>query len=137
MSDSKRDLLARLRAVGSAQGITPQEDGENGIRGQKEAIKAKWFLGGNKSVYTFSCRLDEATHTVNFRESILDRSWGIAPPTFKVQSYSQSGTTVTSSESQKSVGGGGVQEMGPMREACARAVIQAGWQFKHEPMRVP
>lgn len=137
MSDSKRDLLARLRAVGSAQGITPQEEGDSGIRGQKEAIKAKWFLGGNKSVYTFSCRLDEATHTVNFRESILEKSWGIAPPSFKVQTYSQSGTTVTSSERQKSVGGGGVQEMGPMREACARAVIQAGWQFKHEPMRVP
>lgn len=137
MSDSKRDLLASLKAVAGTEGIAAQDDGDSGLRGQKEAIKAKWFLGGNKSVYTFACHLDEATHIATFRESIFDKSWGIAPPSFKVQTYSQSGTTVTSSESQTSVGGGGVQEIGPMRQACARAVIQAGWQFKHEPMRVP
>lgn len=137
MPDSKALLLASLKTVASAEGMATRDEGDSAIRGQKEAIKAKWFLGGNKSVYTFSCRLDEATHTAIFRESILDKSWGIAPPSFKVQTWSQSGTTVTSSETQASVGGGGVQELGPMRQACARAVIQAGWQFKHEPMRAP
>ncbi len=137
MSDSKRDVVANLKAVATVQGIAPQDDGDSGIRGRKETIKAKWFLGGNKSIYTFSCQLDEMARTATFRESILDKSWGIAPPSFNVQTYSQSGTTMTSSERQTSVGGGGVQEIGPMRAACARAIIQAGWQFKHEPMRLP
>lgn len=131
------DLLAGLKKLATGHGLTAQIDGATGMRGDKEAIKAKWFLGGNKSVYSYSCRLDEATHTATFRESVLDRSWGIAPPSFKVESYSQSGTTVKSTSAQKGVGGGGTLEFGPWREACAQAVTQAGWHFKHEPMRVP
>lgn len=68
---------------------------------------------------------------------IVDRSWGIAPPGFKVESYSQSGTTVTSKTVEKAVGGGGTQELGRWRDACSTTVGAAGWVFKHEPTAVP
>jgi hypothetical protein len=131
------DLLSGIASAASALGIAVRPDGDNGIAGEKEAIKAKWFLGGNKSVYRFSCRLDEPSLTATFRESIFDKSWGIAPPTLKVESYSQRGTTVSSSRREKSVGGGGDLAFGQWREACAALVAQAGWNFHHEPMGIP
>ncbi len=134
---SKAQLLASLANAATAQNIAVHRDGDTVLRGEKEAIKAKWFLGGNKSVYSFSCTLDEPSHVVTFREMIRDKSWGIAPPTFRVESYSQSGTTVTSSRRDTSVGGGGVQELGKWRDACSAAVAMAGWSFRHEPVGVP
>lgn len=134
---SKTDLLAGLKTAAVARGLAVHDDGDNGLRGDQEAIKAKWFLGGNKAVYSFSCRLDEATHTANFRESVSDRQWGIAPPSFKVESYSQGGTTVKSAREQVSAGGGGTLEFGRWREACEQAVAQAGWRFNHEALRAP
>lgn len=130
-------LLASLATEAVGQGISVHREGDSVLRGEKEAIKAKWFLGGKKSVYSFSCRLDEAHHTATFREMIVDRSWGIAPPGFKVESYSQSGTTVTSKTVEKAVGGGGTQELGLWRDACSTTVGAAGWIFKHEPTAVP
>ena len=134
---AKGQLLAQLTKLAAAGGLNVHADGDSVLRGEKEAIKAKWFLGGKKSVYSFSCRLDEAHHTATFREMIVDRSWGIAPPSFKVESYSQSGTTVTSKTVEKAVGGGGTQELGPWRDACSTTVGAAGWIFKHEPIAVP
>jgi hypothetical protein len=134
---SKADLLAGLKTAAVEQGLAVHDDGDNALRGDREAIKAKWFLGGNKAVYSFSCRLDEATHTAIFRESVADRAWGIAPPSFKTESYSQSGTAVKSAREQISAGGGGALEFGRWREACERAVAQAGWGFNHEALRKP
>lgn len=134
---AKSELLASIASAASPLGIVAQPDGDSAIAGEKEAIKAKWFLGGNKSVYRFSCRLDEPSRIATFRESIFDKSWGIAPPTLKVESYSQHGTTVSSARQEKSVGGGGHLEFGPWREACAAVVTGAGWTFRHEPLGVP
>lgn len=133
----KFDLLASIASAASPLGLVVRPDGDSAIAGEKEAIKAKWFLGGNKSVYRFSCRLDEPSLTATFRESIFDKSWGIAPPTLKIESYSQRGTTVSSSRQEKSVGGGGDLAFGQWREACAAVVTQAGWTFRHEPIGIP
>jgi hypothetical protein len=133
----KFDLLASIASAASALGLVVRPDGDSAIAGEQEAIKAKWFLGGNKSVYRFSCRLDEPSLTATFRESIFDKSWGIAPPTLKIESYSQRGTTVSSSRQEKSVGGGGDLAFGQWREACAAVVTQAGWTFRHEPIGIP
>jgi hypothetical protein len=131
------DLLSSIAAAASPLGIAVRPDGDNALAGEMEAIKAKWFLGGNKTVYRFSCRLDEPSLTATFRESIFDKSWGIAPPTLKIESYSQHGTTVSSSRREKSVGGGGGLAFGQWREACADVVARAGWKFRHEPMGIP
>ena len=131
------ELLDCLKGLATQHGLVLQDAGDATLKGGREAIKAKWFLGGNKTLYIFSCGLNEATRTVTFRESVLDRSWGLAPPGFKMESYSQSGTKVTSSTTQKSVGGGGALDFGDWRELCSQATANAGWQFAHEPMRMP
>jgi hypothetical protein len=134
---AKSDLFAGLMTTANAQGLTVRQDGDHVLRGGQEAIKAKWFLGGNKAVYAFSCRLDEGTHTAVFREAVTDSAWGIAPPGFRTESYSQSGTTVKLTGAQKSVGGGGTLKFGSWREACEQAVVQAGWHFEHQASRAP
>lgn len=134
---TKSDLLARLAAAAGALGINAKPGGADDLHGDAEAIKAKWFLGGNKSVYAFRCHFDDATHAVSFRESVTDRSWGIAPPSFKVETYGQSGSAVTSQRDEKAIGGGGALAFGKWRAACEQAVTQAGWRFNHEAMRAP
>lgn len=134
---AKGDLVARLTTAAGALGIATKPGGSDDLRGDAEAIKAKWFLGGNKSVYAFWCHFDDATHSVSFRESVTDRSWGIAPPSFAVETYGQSGSAVTSKREEKSVGGGGTLAFGKWRAACEQAVTQAGWRFNHEAMSAP
>ena len=138
MTLTKSELIAELTKLASQQGLTVHADGASALRGEKEAIKVKWLLGGKKSTYAFSCNLDEAARHVAFRESVTDRSWGLQPPSFQVESYSQSGTTVKSTRVEKAaVGGGGTIELGKWRDACARAVELAGWRFDHQPLGVP
>lgn len=138
MTLTKIELLTELTKLAAQQGLTVHADGATGVRGEKEAIKVKWLLGGKKSTYAFSCNLDEANGRVAFRESVTDRSWGLQPPTFQVESYSQSGTAVKSTRVEKAaVGGGGTIEFGKWREACAQAVERAGWRFDHQPLGVP
>jgi hypothetical protein len=134
----KSTLLAALSARASALGLVVRQDPDDGtLRGKKVAIKARWLLGGNRSTYSFSCRLDEGEHTATFRESVLDTSWGIAPPGFKIEATLQKGTTVTSTREERVAGGGGTLKFGEWREECAAAVSQAGWRFKHEALRAP
>jgi hypothetical protein len=118
-------------------GIATQVEGDSAIVGEKEAIRARWDLGGNKSVYRFSCRLDAPSLTATFRESIFDKSWGLAPPNVKIESEAQHGTTVRSSRRERAIGGGGNLALGPWRDACAAAVKQAGWTFRHEAVGIP
>lgn len=133
----KSTLLAALSARASALGLVVRQDPDGTLRGEKVAIKARWLLGGNRSTYSFSCRLDEAERTVTFRESVLDTSWGIAPPGFKIEATSQKGTTVTSTREERVVDGGGTLKFGEWREECAAAVNHAGWHFNHEALRAP
>ncbi len=137
MTLTRTELLTGLTKLAAQQGLTVHANGDTALRGEKEAIRVKWLLGGKKAVYAFSCQLDEANHSGAFRESVTDRSWGLMPPTFNVESYSQSGTAVKSTRTEKAaVGGGGTVEFGKWREDCARAVALAGWRFDHQALRL-
>jgi hypothetical protein len=72
-------------------GLTVREDGQHGLSGQAEKIRAKWWLGGRKVDYRMSCRLTEPDHIAHFREAVVERSWGIPPPTLTVETTSVSG----------------------------------------------
>lgn len=133
---AKEELLARLMALAAKEGLNGEiKDGV--MQGRKEAIKARWFLGGIRSTYNFSCALDGDTCTATFRESIVDKSWGLAPPTVTVETSSQSGTTVDSTRRDRSVGGGGTLSFGAWRSRCQELVAQAGWRFIHQALRLP
>ncbi len=54
---SERDLVAELQKQTAGFGLTVREDGQHGLSGQAEKIRAKWWLGGRKVDYRMSCRL--------------------------------------------------------------------------------
>jgi hypothetical protein len=129
---SQADLLARLSSIASSHGGTSSMPDDHTVTGTLTAIKAKWVLGSRKVTSNFTCTLDPASHEAHFRESAVETSWGLPPPTFTVQTTTQYGTRVNQSRVDKGVGGGGVLEFGKFRESVAQAVKDAGWDFVFE-----
>jgi hypothetical protein len=123
------DLLDKLTDVVKAAGGTITSREAHALIGMLTAIKAKWLLGGRKVTSTIRCTLDPANHEVHFRESAVESSCGLPPPTFTVQTTSQYGSRVKETRIDKSVGGGGKLEFGKFRESVEQAVKNAGWKF--------
>ncbi len=134
---TKTDLFVRLQEASRAAGLAITPDGSDAFRGQIDSIRAKWFLGAIKVRYTFSCRLDDSSHTVHFREAVKESAWGLPPPTFFTEKTSQRGAQVTISREQVSVGGGGRLEFGRLREALEKLTGDAGWKFQCEAVHTP
>ena len=82
----------------------------------------------------FTCTLDPATHTARFKDSAVERSWGLPPPTLSVRTTTQRGGRVDATRSDKGVGGGGRLDFGRLRELFEQAVSDAGWNFAYEPV---
>jgi hypothetical protein len=133
----KSDLLERLLSAATGDGVQSRSTSGDTIAGEQTVIGSKWFLGGRKVNYKFSCRLDETAHEVKFREMSSESSWGVPPPTLTVEKTSQRGAQVSQSRTDKSVGGGGSLEYGRLRAAIERAVQDAGWQFTLEAGKTP
>ena len=129
---SPDELMQRLSLVASSHGGTSSMPDDHTVAGTLTAIKAKWFLGGRKVMSKFVCVLDPSAHDAHFRESAVESSWGLPPPTFTVQTTSQYGTRVNATRADKSVGGGGILEFGAFRESVEQTVKDAGWEFTYE-----
>jgi len=129
---SQAELMKRLSLIASSRGGTSSIPDDHTVTGTLTAIKAKWFLGGRKVTSNFTCTLDPATHKAHFRESSVETSWGLPPPTFTVQTTSQFGTRVKETRVDKGFGGGGILEFGKFRETAEQAVNDAGWDFLYE-----
>jgi len=134
---SKQDLIAGLKTKATALGLSLHEDGWDGLSGEIESIRAKWFLGGRKSVYRMSCRLAEPERTVMFREAVTEKSWGLPPPTMTVEKETVTGWKRFGKRTDVSAGGGGSINYANVRNAMDRAVTDAGWQFRLEGGRLP
>lgn len=129
-------LLDTLRTLAEAEGLHA-EMAANGLTAEREIPMGKWLLGGRKAVYRMSCNLDDSGHDVKFREMTTESSWGVPPPSFKVEVTSQSGTRTKQSTTVKSLAGGGSFDIGHLRQAVEAAVGAAGWQFHLEAGRRP
>ena len=129
---SQAELLTTLVAVATANTGTALSATDGTITGTLTAIKAKWLLGGRKVTSKFRCTLDPATHEAHFRESAVENSWGLPPPTFTVETTSQFGSRVNTTRTDAGVGGGGTLECGKFREDFERAVQDAGWKFVYK-----
>ena len=129
---SQAELLARLSSIASSHGGTASMPNDHTVKGTLTAIKAKWLLGGRKVTSNFTCTLDTASHEAHFRESAIESTWGLPPPTFTVQTTSQYGSRVNTTRVDKGVGGGGILEFGTFRESVERTVKDAGWEFLYE-----
>jgi hypothetical protein len=129
---SQAELLSRLSAIATAHNGTALTATDGAITGTLTAIKAKWLLGGRKVTSNFRCTLDPANHEAHFRESAIESSWGLPPPTFTVETTSQYGSRVNTTQTDKGVGGGGKLEFGKFRDDFERMVQDAGWKFVNE-----
>ena len=129
---SQAELLSTLLAVATANNGTAISATDGTVTGTLTAIKAKWILGGRKVTSNFRCTLDPATHEAHFRESAMESSWGLPPPTFTVETTSQFGSRVNTTRKDAGVGGGGRLEFGKFREDFEQAVQNAGWKFIYE-----
>jgi len=129
---SQAELLKRLSQIASSHGGTSSMPDDHTVTGTLTAIQAKWLLGERKVTSSFTCALDPANHEAHFRESAVETSWGMTPPTFTVQTTSQVGARVKATRVDKGVGGGGVLEFGAFRESVERTVNDAGWTFLYE-----
>ncbi|MGB8853536.1 MAG: hypothetical protein WCC69_08230 [Pirellulales bacterium] len=129
---SQAELLTTLVAVATANTGTALSATDGTITGTLTAIKAKWLLGGRKVTSKFRCTLDPATSEAHFRESAVESSWGLPPPTFTVETTSQFGSRVNSTRTDAGAGGGGTLEFGKFREDFERAVQDAGWKFVYK-----
>ena len=107
------------------------------LLGEVESIGAKWWLGGRKVNYRMACRLAEAEHTLHFREAVVEKSWGIPPPTLTVEKTTVSGWQRSGERTDVSLGGGGKLDYARVREAVERTAVAAGWTFHLEGGRMP
>jgi hypothetical protein len=135
---SAHDLLAELRKQAAILGLTVRDGGALELAGGAESIRAKWWLGGRKVTYRMSCRLAEGERTLHFREAVVERSWGIPPPTLTVEKTTVSGWKRSGERTDVSLGGGGGKlDYARMRAAVERAAVAAGWTFHLEGGRMP
>lgn len=84
-----------------------------------------------------SCRLTESDHSVHFREAVVERSWGIPPPTLTVEKTTVSGWKRSGERTDVSLGGGGSLDYARMRAAVEKATAAAGWKFQLDGGRLP
>ena len=134
---SSNDLLAELRKQAAILGLAVRDGGALELHGEAESIGAKWWLGGRKVNYKMSCRLAEAERILHFREAVVERSWGIPPPTLTVEKTTVRGWKRSGERTDVSLGGGGKLDYARVREAVERAAVAAGWTFHLEGGRMP
>jgi hypothetical protein len=131
-SGNQAELLTRIPAIATEAGGTAKVSDGVVVEGGVTAIISRWFLGGRKVVNNFRCTLDPKASQVRYRESAIETSWGLPPPTLKFETTSQFGTRVTQTRTDTSVGGGGRLEFGKFRQQIKQAAHDAGWEFVHE-----
>ncbi len=133
---SEQDLLAALKARLGALGLTVHEDGQ-GLTGEAQPIRSKWWLGARTVNYRMSCRPSAVDRTVQFRESVTESSWGLPPPTVTVGKTKVSGWKLSGERTDASPGGGGAIDYAQVRDAVEQAVTAAGWKFHLQGGRLP
>lgn len=125
-------LLDKLAAAIQAAGGTISSRDVHAVNATLTAIMSKWLLGGRKVTDNVTCRLVPEAHEVHLRETAVETSWGLPPPTFTVETTVQTGSRVTTTRADKAVGGGGRMEFGRFRDTVAQATQDAGWAFVYD-----
>jgi hypothetical protein len=134
---TRPDMFDSLRSRMAALGLSVHEESGQELVGEMESIRAKWWFGGRKVTYRMSCRLTEADHTVHLREAVVERAWGIPPPTLSVETTTVSGWKRSGRRTDVSAGGGGSLDYARAREGVEQASAEAGWTSDLEGGRMP
>ena len=62
----------------------------------------------------------------------MESSWGMPPPTLTLETRTQSGSLVTSTRTDKAIGGVVRLEFGKFRDAMDQTTRDAGWSFVYQ-----
>lgn len=127
MSSLQHSLVQQL----SSSGWTVRSDGGS-IAAEREEILSKWMLGKRSVRIKLELQFDEPNKKLVFREVAVEKSSGLAPPTFSVSTTTQSGTKFSEHRIDVGVGGGGVMEYGKARQFVEQQCASEGWVFKLE-----
>ena len=133
----KSSLCAELKTQTATLGLHVHDEADDRLAGEMESIRAKWWLGGRKVTYRMSCQLKDSDRTVHFRDAVIERSWGIPPPTMTVEKTTISGWKRSGHRTDVSLGGGGSLDYAQVREAVEQATVAAGWKFQLDGGRLP
>jgi hypothetical protein len=134
---SKASLLERFAHLAAGHDVALSPEGQDTLRGELDVSLGRWMIGGHSINYRCWCRLDETARTVTFRESTTETSWGIPPPTVKIERRTQAGTRVSEATATSAPDGSGRLDYGALRERFAEATREAGWNFNYEAGKWP
>jgi hypothetical protein len=130
-------LIAEIVKRATELGLAVKTGPSGKLTGEKECIRARWWLGGRKTNYRMSCALSASDRTVRFREMVVDSSWGVPPPVLRYETTRISGWRLSGQRTERSVGGGGTIDYAEARGAIQAATGAAGWTFVMEGGRPP
>jgi hypothetical protein len=97
-----------------------------------QVIAFKWLLGRKTVRLDLECIFDAPNRSVEYRETVKESTLGIAPPSFSVTKYSQSGTKYSEKRTDVGVGGGGSMHYGEARDWVEKACLAAGFRFENK-----
>lgn len=133
---SKASLLERFAHLAADHDVALSPEGRDTLRGELDVSLGRWMIGGHSIKYRCWCRFDDTARLVTFRESTTETSWGIPPPTVKVERQTQAATSVSGTTPTNPPGGGRL-DYGALRERFAEATRGAGWEFRYEAGQAP
>ncbi len=132
----KEALIDVLKRAARAHGMHCHRVDHEGLRAELETTSARWFFGGRTVTYHVGCRLDEATHTVRFREAITDETWGIPAPFVWVERGPARPADAAQRPEAAPEPPGPIEYL-RIRRDIEEAVRRAGWQFIFERGQKP
>lgn len=100
-------LLHRLEDLARAEGLQVTTASAGHLDASCVTPLGRWFLGGRKAVYRVACDLRDEAHELRLRESTTETSWGIPPPSLRVETTAQRGARVSMETTVTTPGGGG------------------------------
>jgi hypothetical protein len=103
---------------------------DNRIVATRQVIAFKWLLGRKTVRLDLECLFDEAAKLVEYRETAKESTLGIAPPSFSVTKYNQTGSKYSEKRTDVGVGGGGSMHYGEVRDWVEKTCQTAGFRFE-------
>lgn len=131
-------LSSKLRAKFQDLGMRVEPgDDDLFIRASREQVLTKWALGGRSISYRASIRLDPAKKNADFREVIIEESWGLVPPHLWMEVSFIKKFFLSGHRVEQSPWGSGALSFEEIREAIRDLVVAEGWSFHLELARMP
>lgn len=133
-----RDLSSRLRTRFEDLGMRVESGSDDlFIWASKEPVSTKWALGGRSISYKASVRLNPVEKLADFREVIVEESWGLVPPRLWIEVAVVKKFFLSGRRVEQSPWGRGALSFEEIRESTRELVEADGWSFHLDVGRMP